>query len=61
MFEKICAKVTWCPRQVLDATVELAVEIVREGREGRRPLILDPIALVLFTTEEPPVTSESRA
>jgi DNA integrity scanning protein DisA with diadenylate cyclase activity len=35
MFEKICAKVTWCPREILDATIELAVEIAREGREGR--------------------------
>lgn len=36
MFDKICSKVTWCPREVLDATLELAVEIAREGREGRR-------------------------
>jgi diadenylate cyclase len=36
MFEKICSKVIWCPRQILDATIELAVEIAREGREGRR-------------------------
>ncbi len=34
MFEKICA--TWCPREILDALIELAVEIAREGREGRR-------------------------
>jgi diadenylate cyclase len=36
MFEKIRAKVTWCPREILDAMIELAVEIAREGREGRR-------------------------
>jgi diadenylate cyclase len=36
MFEKICSKVMWCPRKILDATIELAVEIAREGREGRR-------------------------
>ena len=36
MFEKICSKVKWCPREILDATIELAVEIAREGREGRR-------------------------
>jgi DNA integrity scanning protein DisA with diadenylate cyclase activity len=36
MFDKICSKVTWCSREVLDATIELAVEIAREGREGRR-------------------------
>ena len=29
MFEKICA--TWCPREILDALIELAVEIAREG------------------------------
>jgi DNA integrity scanning protein DisA with diadenylate cyclase activity len=36
MFEKICSKITSCPRPILDATLELAVEIAREGREGRR-------------------------
>jgi len=36
IFEKICSKVTWCPRQIVDATIELPVEIAREGREGRR-------------------------
>src|ERR671933_418561 len=36
MFEKICSGAAWCPRQVLDATLELAIEIAREGREGRR-------------------------
>jgi len=36
MFETICADVLWCPRGVLEATLELAVEIAREGREGRR-------------------------
>lgn len=36
MFETICADASWCPRGVLEATLELAVEIAREGREGRR-------------------------
>jgi DNA integrity scanning protein DisA with diadenylate cyclase activity len=36
MFETICANAHWCPRGVLEATLELAVEIAREGREGRR-------------------------
>jgi diadenylate cyclase len=36
MFEKICAAASWCPRQIFDALVELALEIAREGREGRR-------------------------
>jgi DNA integrity scanning protein DisA with diadenylate cyclase activity len=35
-FERICVRVTWCPREVLDALLELAIEIAREGREGRR-------------------------
>jgi DNA integrity scanning protein DisA with diadenylate cyclase activity len=36
MFENLCVRAEWCPRGTLDATVELAVEIAREGREGRR-------------------------
>jgi diadenylate cyclase len=36
MFEKICASAVWCPRHIFDAVVELALEIAREGREGRR-------------------------
>ncbi len=36
MFENICANVARCHRDILDATIELAVEIAREGREGRR-------------------------
>lgn len=36
MFEKICAEAPWCRPDVLDATLELAIEIAREGREGRR-------------------------
>jgi len=36
MFETICADANWCPRGVLEATLELAIEIAREGREGRR-------------------------
>jgi DNA integrity scanning protein DisA with diadenylate cyclase activity len=36
MFETICADAHWCPRGVLEATLELGVEIAREGREGRR-------------------------
>ncbi len=34
--EKILAKLGSFPRNILDATVELAVEIAREGREGHR-------------------------
>jgi diadenylate cyclase len=36
MFEHICPDVQWCSRDVLEAVLELAVEIAREGREGRR-------------------------
>lgn len=36
MFEHICPKADWCPRNVLDTVIELAIEIAREGREGRR-------------------------
>ena len=35
LFERICSRVTWCRREVLEAVLELAVEIAREGREGR--------------------------
>ncbi len=36
MFKKICPKATWCPRKVLESVLDLAIEIAREGREGRR-------------------------
>ena len=36
LFEHIAARSPWCRRDVLDATLELAIEIAREGREGRR-------------------------
>jgi|SRR5581483_622094 len=36
VFERISADVGWCRRDVLDSTIELALEIAREGREGRR-------------------------
>lgn len=36
MFEHICPQAEWCPRDVLDSVLELAIEIAREGREGRR-------------------------
>src|SRR4026208_1560828 len=34
--QKVCAAVPWCEQSVLEPTLELALEIVREGREGRR-------------------------
>ena len=36
MFADICARVSWCRREVLDPVMDLAIEIAREGREGRR-------------------------
>ena len=36
MFEHICPQADWCPRNILDSVLELAIEIAREGREGRR-------------------------
>ncbi|MGE0704230.1 MAG: DNA integrity scanning protein DisA nucleotide-binding domain protein [Vicinamibacterales bacterium] len=35
-FDNVFARVHGCRRDVLDALLELAVEIAREGREGRR-------------------------
>jgi DNA integrity scanning protein DisA with diadenylate cyclase activity len=31
-----CPSAAWCPREVLDSVLELAIEIAREGRQGRR-------------------------
>lgn len=36
MFKSICGKVRRCNRENLEPVIELAVEIAREGREGRR-------------------------
>src|SRR5688572_17976682 len=32
----LCAVIPWCEPDVLESTLELALEIAREGREGRR-------------------------
>lgn len=34
--KKLCGQIPWCEPSVLESTVELALEIAREGREGRR-------------------------
>jgi DNA integrity scanning protein DisA with diadenylate cyclase activity len=34
--EKLCRQIPWCQRAILESTLELALEIAREGREGRR-------------------------
>jgi hypothetical protein len=36
IFGQVCSTVAWCREDILSATLELAVEIAREGREGRR-------------------------
>ena len=36
MFKSICQRVRRCDKQNLEPVIELAVEIAREGREGRR-------------------------
>jgi DNA integrity scanning protein DisA with diadenylate cyclase activity len=36
MFKSICRRVRRCNKEELEPTIELAVEIAREGREGRR-------------------------
>jgi DNA integrity scanning protein DisA with diadenylate cyclase activity len=36
MFDRLCDLARWCPKEVVESTLELAVEIAREGREGRR-------------------------
>ena len=36
MFENICKMTEGCQLQVLEQTIQLAVEVAREGREGRK-------------------------
>jgi DNA integrity scanning protein DisA with diadenylate cyclase activity len=36
MFDRVCTQAHSCSKEVLEPTIELAVEIAREGREGRR-------------------------
>lgn len=36
IFDAICARAPWCRRDTLSALLDLAIEIAREGREGRR-------------------------
>ena len=36
VLKKLCGAIPWCDPAVLEQTVELALEIAREGREGRR-------------------------
>ena len=34
--KQLCSRIPWCEPDVLESTLELALEIAREGREGRR-------------------------
>ena len=36
ILEQLCCQIPWCQRAILESTLELALEIAREGREGRR-------------------------
>jgi DNA integrity scanning protein DisA with diadenylate cyclase activity len=36
VLKKLCSAIPWCKPEILEQTVELALEIAREGREGRR-------------------------
>ena len=32
----LCSRIPWCEPAVLESVLELALEVAREGREGRR-------------------------
>jgi DNA integrity scanning protein DisA with diadenylate cyclase activity len=34
--QALCSRIRWCEPAVLESSLELALEIAREGREGRR-------------------------
>jgi len=36
VLKKLCGQIPWCEQGVLESALELALEIAREGREGRR-------------------------
>ena len=54
MFETICKMTTGCQPNVLEQTIQLAVEIAREGREGRK------IGTIFVLGDEEAVLKESR-
>ena len=54
MFEAICKMTTGCRPKVLEQTIQLAVEIAREGREGRK------IGTIFVLGDEEAVLRESR-
>ncbi len=54
MFEAICKITPGCQPAVLEQTIQLAVEIAREGREGRK------IGTMFIVGDEEHVLKESR-
>ena len=36
VLDLVCSKAPWCRRDIFESTLGLAVELAREGREGRR-------------------------
>jgi DNA integrity scanning protein DisA with diadenylate cyclase activity len=54
MFETICKMTTGCRPRVLEQTIQLAVEIAREGREGRK------VGTIFILGDEEAVLKESR-
>lgn len=53
--KKLCSQIPWCEPELLEATIELALEIAREGREGRR------IGTLFTVGNSEAVLAESRA
>jgi diadenylate cyclase len=54
MFETICKMAADCQPRVLEQTIQLAVEIAREGREGRK------VGTIFILGDEEAVLKESR-
>jgi len=54
MFENICKMTEGCQPQVLEQTIQLAVEVAREGREGRK------VGTIFVLGDEEAVLKESR-
>jgi DNA integrity scanning protein DisA with diadenylate cyclase activity len=51
----LCGQIPWCDPTILESTLELALEIAREGREGRR------IGTLFTLGKEEAVLASSRA
>ena len=51
----LCSRISWCDPTVLESSLELALEIAREGREGRR------IGTLFTVGKADPVLAASRA